>query len=243
MSSFRFFLMFASAIFLLIGCDTPGEGGYNTGGGNDAFSSYDVKFSDVGVVSYDALGVDSILYRQVWEEDLGEDPEDPPLDPDFVGWRETQLCKVNKDCTDDDGDPITDLVGCDTTSHRCVHAPPQGCYTLRVSGEVYGDPENIDGVFPDPSIEPWQSCPSGNCQNFSYCPGLRWDYFNVLTQAGNWAADWDSCPQGSFDDTVFTDGVMPEDVGCQPICFGSSEYDPPYKKVFQWQCSLFYLPD
>ncbi|MDD2656366.1 MAG: hypothetical protein PHQ18_02225 [Patescibacteria group bacterium] len=242
-------MLFVSIVVVsfFTGCDTPGEGNRSYDVFSDVFASADVYESDddswTGDVQLDAHQLSVPQSKQEgWRI-----PEDPPLDLGisslvFSSGEPQQLCKVNHDCTWDDGDPLTD-VRCDLASHQCIHEPPLGCFTLRANGEVYGDPDNTEGVFPDPSVEEWEQCPSGNCFHFTYCPGLRWDYFNVLTSSGQWAADWDSCPQGSFDDTVFTGGVMPEDVGCQPICFGSSEYDPPYKKVLQWQCSAYYLPD
>jgi len=235
-------MLFVSIIVaLLSGCDTPGENNFYT---TDVLSDvYGVDDSWMGDVQPDA-------HRLFFPRSKNEEwriPDDPPLDLGietsafFSGEPMTQLCKVVSDCKDD-GDPLTD-VRCDLASHQCIHEPPPGCYTLRVSGEVYGDTENIDGNFPDPSVEPWEQCPSGNCSHFTYCPGERWDYFNVLTSSGEWAADWDSCPTGKVNNEVFIGDYMPEDVGCKPICFGSSLYDPPFRKVLQWQCSLFYLPD
>jgi len=243
--------VFAIVASFFVACD----GGYNNDAAVDASSSPDIRFADVGV-GYDAYTDDALLFSQHrqgfvpkennFEEEGWYDPGDPPLEQDDVDtWYDPRpLCKSDNDCPDDDGDLLTEFVGCDQQSHRCIYKPPEGCYTLFSSGEIHGNSENLDGDIPDPSVTPWPSCPSGNCHHFTYCPGWRWDYVDSInTFTGQWATDRDSCPQGQIDYSAFVGGQAAlDEAGCTPICYGSSNYDPAFKKVLTLQCSAYYLP-
>jgi len=252
---FRSTLMsvFSSVIFLFfVACDVPGGGSYNDASSD--VSSYNVRFADVGGV-YDALSDDALVFSEQgfvptdYFEEGDYDPGDPPYNLDYVEpppWQEpAQACKADQECTKDDGDPLTDIVGCDVESHRCIHAPPDGCFTIRSSGAIHGEPQGTVEVIPDPTVYPWTANPSGNGHHFSFCPLPGWNYFNSVDLAtGEWAADWDSCPGGQVDYSVFVGGKDAlDEAGCLAFCYGSSTYDPPSKRVLQLQCSAYYLPE